>query len=320
MDKGNGFKYDVAISFLNADLGLAEELATLLQDRMSVFLFTERQADVAGSDGVDTLSLVFGSQARLVVILYREGWGHTPWTGVEETAIKNRALEAGWEFLLLMPLETDPTVPKWVPKAQIWLAYSHYGLSAALPILERKLEEVGGKATPITAATRARQYARHAEWKEERDSRRRSQSGVDAVKAHLAKLFDEVGQAVSEASKASSAADIAFKQPRPNAARMWSSSPDREGTTVTLYWSQQWSNVLEHSGLHVRLWRGFAPAAGEDLVAFEKPGELESHEFDFEYGESGRWVWQHRHTHQVYDTAQLAAFCIGLLLDHITGR
>ena len=56
MDKGNGFKYDVAISFLNADLGLAEELATLLQDRMSVFLFTERQADVAGSDGVDTLS------------------------------------------------------------------------------------------------------------------------------------------------------------------------------------------------------------------------------------------------------------------------
>jgi hypothetical protein len=59
------FKYDVAISFLGDDLDLAEELAKLLQDRMSVFLFTERQGEIAGSDGLDTLSLMFGSQARL---------------------------------------------------------------------------------------------------------------------------------------------------------------------------------------------------------------------------------------------------------------
>ena len=37
------FKYDVAISFLGDDLQLADELTKLLRDRMSVFLFTERQ-------------------------------------------------------------------------------------------------------------------------------------------------------------------------------------------------------------------------------------------------------------------------------------
>ena len=50
------------------------------------------------------------------------------------------------------------------------------------------------------------------------------------------------------------------------------------------------------------------------------PEELEAYEFDFEYDESGRWVWQQRDSRRKYDTAQLAAFCIGLLLDHITGR
>ena len=40
------------------------------------------------------------------------------------------------------------------------------------------------------------------------------------------------------------------------------------------------------------------------------------HEFDFELSESGRWTWQHRDTKRYYDTAELAAFCIGLLVDH----
>ena len=53
MSQMDGFEYDVAISFLGEDLTLAEELANLLRERMSVFLFTERQGDVAGSDGVD---------------------------------------------------------------------------------------------------------------------------------------------------------------------------------------------------------------------------------------------------------------------------
>ncbi len=313
MVEGDGYRYDVAISFLGDDLTLAEELANLLRDRMSVFLFTERQGDVAGSDGMDKLSSVFGMEARLAVVLYRPGWGDTPWTRVEETAIKNRGLEQGWDFLLVIPLDASPTVPPWVPRTQIWLSYARHGLSVAVAVLERKLEEVGGAAKPVTAESRAREYARHAEWQTERERQRHSQAGVDAAKAHATELFGELERAVSQGA---ASGDIAFTQ-QANSARFWTQSPDREGTTVTLYWSQQWANVLDQSGLRVRLWRGFASAAEERIVHFEEPRELESHEFDFEYGESGQWIWQHRGTSRYYDTTQLATFCIGLLVDRI---
>src|SRR2546425_6100190 len=42
---------------------------------------------------------------RSAVVFYREGWGKKGWTGVEETAIKNRGLEQGWDFVLMIPLE-----------------------------------------------------------------------------------------------------------------------------------------------------------------------------------------------------------------------
>jgi len=219
----------------------------------------------------------------------------------------------------VIPLDANPTVPRWVPRTQIWLSYARYGLATAVAVLERKLEEVGGEAKTVTAESRAREFARHAEWQAERERRRRSQEGVDAAKAHVAALFGELERAVSRGA-AGSAGNLAFKQPRPNAARIYSRAPDGEGTTVTLYWSQQWANTLDQSGLRVRLFEGYAPAAGEDIIAFEDPREIDEHEFDFEYGESGQWIWKHRGTGRYYDTAGLAAFCIGLLLDHITTR
>ena len=314
MSEQQNFKYDVAISFLGDDLQLAGELAKLLRDRMSVFLFTERQGEIAGSDGLDTLSLVFGSQARLVVILYRAGWGSTPWTRVEETAIKNRGLQHGWDFILLIPLDQNSELPPWLPKTQIWLSYPQYGLAAAVPVLERKLEELGGVAKPATAQSRAEEFKRHAEWKEKAAFLRRSQQGVDKAKDHVAALFAELESALAQSG------GPRFKQAKPNAARMWSNLPNDEGSSVTIYWSLQWGNSLEQSGLRVRLWQGYASAAGEDLTRFEEPAELEKHDFDFVYTETDKWMWQHRDTKREYDTGQLAAFCIGLLLDHITSQ
>jgi hypothetical protein len=36
----------------------------------------------------DQFSKVFGEESRVVAILYREQWGQTKWTRIEETAIK----------------------------------------------------------------------------------------------------------------------------------------------------------------------------------------------------------------------------------------
>ncbi len=103
MSASDSFKYDLAISFLTADLDIAKNLTELLRDRMEVFLFTERQGDVVGPEGIERMNAVYGREARIAVVLYREGWGKKGWTGVEETAIKNRGLAQGWDFVLMIP-------------------------------------------------------------------------------------------------------------------------------------------------------------------------------------------------------------------------
>jgi hypothetical protein len=76
MDKE--YKYDVAFSFLNQDESLAQQLNDLLQDRISTFIYPEHQLDLAGKDGEIVLKKSFDSEARIVVILYRDEWGITP--------------------------------------------------------------------------------------------------------------------------------------------------------------------------------------------------------------------------------------------------
>ena len=112
------YKFDVALSFLAGDEALAAELNDLLQDRLKTFLYSRRQEDLVGTDGEKTFNRVFATEARLVVVLYRENWGQTRWTQIEETAIRGRAFDHGYDFTLFIPLDEGRTVPKWLPKTQ----------------------------------------------------------------------------------------------------------------------------------------------------------------------------------------------------------
>ncbi|MCX6911329.1 MAG: hypothetical protein NTY01_25250 [Verrucomicrobia bacterium] len=64
------YKYDVAFSFLQEDEALAQQLSDLLKGRVTTFIYTERQKELAGTDGEQTFNRVFGQEARIVVILH----------------------------------------------------------------------------------------------------------------------------------------------------------------------------------------------------------------------------------------------------------
>src|SRR5687768_3991511 len=96
------YKYDVAFSFLAADLGVAKDLASRLSPGLTVFVFDRFKEDLIGRDGMDAFSEVFRRDARLSVILFRKGWGETPWTGFEESAIKSKALETRFTSLMVV--------------------------------------------------------------------------------------------------------------------------------------------------------------------------------------------------------------------------
>ncbi|MER9236229.1 hypothetical protein NKI56_29970 [Mesorhizobium sp. M0622] len=42
---------------------------------LKTFIYSERQKELAGTDGQTTFSEVYGKKARIVVILYRTEWG-----------------------------------------------------------------------------------------------------------------------------------------------------------------------------------------------------------------------------------------------------
>lgn len=97
----NGFLYDVAFSFHSLDEGIATQLNDLLSDRFKTFIYSEQQKKLAGTDGEKNFNAVYGGEARVVIVFYRPEWGETPFTRIEQTAIRNRAFSKGYDFTLL---------------------------------------------------------------------------------------------------------------------------------------------------------------------------------------------------------------------------
>src|ERR1043166_10306765 len=86
------FTYDIAFSFLARDLDTARALCRRLAPELRCFVHERRSEALLDADEMERLVRAFNRGARLGVILYRDSWGHTPWTAVEEAAIRERAL------------------------------------------------------------------------------------------------------------------------------------------------------------------------------------------------------------------------------------
>lgn len=78
-------RYDVAISFLAEDERVAMSLATALKKHWTVFIYTERQKELAGTDGVEAFSRVFKEDCWLwLADPYRSNDIHKPCNTTQE--------------------------------------------------------------------------------------------------------------------------------------------------------------------------------------------------------------------------------------------
>lgn len=185
------YKYDVAFSFLAQDESLASELNDLLQDRLKTFLYSKRQGELAGTDGEQTFNSVFGEQSRVVVVLFREGWGESPWTRIEETAIRNRAYDHGYDFVKFIPLDDQPKVPKWLPRTQLWLGLKRWGVAGTASVIEARVEECGGEPHEESVQERAARLERSLTYNERRQRFLGSEEGVRSVDKSFDQLEEE---------------------------------------------------------------------------------------------------------------------------------
>lgn len=150
--------YDVAVSFLKEDEPLALQVRESLAP-LKVFVYTKEQERIVGNDGVGVFRDVFRSNATVVLVLWRPGWGETPWTRVEATAIRDYCLEAGWDRMVFVRLTRDGAIPKWVPDSYIYLDAATFGVGDLAGLTKAKALQHGVELKAPTAADRARQLA-----------------------------------------------------------------------------------------------------------------------------------------------------------------
>ena len=190
-------KYDIAISFLTQDLALAQALNDKLTEGLEVFFFPRRQEELAGTDGLESMREPFFNQSRINVVLYRERWGSTPWTGVEAAAIKDSCLENSFENIFLFVVEPTKALPKWLPNTHIRFNYGEFSLEEAVGAIKLRVQERGGRYTPITPAKRAQILKAEDEYRLDR-AQMNSNEGIRAVNERVRELFEEIEKQCSE--------------------------------------------------------------------------------------------------------------------------
>ena len=229
---------------------------------------------LSGANGEEIFNSVFGKKARCVVIFYRKEWGQTPFTRIEETAIRNRAFSVGYDFTLFIPTEKSPNVPPWLPKTRLWFGLDRFGLTGAAAVIEARVEELGGEPRVESITDRAARLQRVRELDDARKGFRESEVGVhEATRA-----FDRLISAL----KAKSAEIVAVDEHLANLkvtqhTNYW--LVHGLGPCMSVRWRQQYANSLDGSSLNVDVFDGIPRLPGMMIV--DEPKRLESLKFDY---------------------------------------
>ena len=313
MGKGD-FKYDVAFSFLAGEEELAIRIAELLEARLSVFIYSKKQEELAGKDGEEKFNSVFGTESRVVFVLYREGWGETSWTRIEQTAIRNRAYDEGYDFVVVAPLDTPSKVPKWLPKTRLWLGLDRWGVEGAASVVEARVQEAGGLAHEETVEERAARLGREIDAEQERKDFLNSENGVEAAKEEVARLFGELERSVKHVSTGKTTVKLSLRMDERKCAIYG------DGFSVSLDWRNCYSNTLDSSGLSATLWDGNVSFRGELRVPPEQPKRMRRLELEFDVDRAGNPRWRVGEGEQSATTEDVAKEALTMLLEEIRKR
>lgn len=304
------YKYDIALSFLSKDEPLATELHDRLSENLDVFVYSKKQEDVAGTDGLESFRAVFRNDCLMVVVLYRNGWGKTRWTRVEEDAIKERCFDEGWDNLFFIMVDESSTPPKWLPKSNIRLNLNDYGVEQAVGAIKGRLQELGGKLKKESALTRAKILEHQSNFREEKKSLFCSEEGVNSVLSEVGKVFKEIEKLSAEIMERTKFEYLVghngSKCVITNRVLM---------VTLNLYWIPYARNRVEGSKLIVIEAHGTMSLPGENKRFLRQPKILSEHEFVPDYTPGKAWCWRESGIQaQNLSSGELADYCSRLFL------
>jgi hypothetical protein len=283
------FEFDVAFSFGWKDEAFANRLHDLLQGRLTSFLYSKQQEMLAGTDGEQRFNEVFGSKAKLVVVLFREAWGKTPFTRFEETAIRNRAFSEGYDFTIFIPMDESEKskVPAWLPKNRLYVGLERWGIDGAAAAIEARFSELGGVVREETIDDLAAKAARVLDFKQRRDTYLGSDAGVSAQGQAYELLKVGLLEAAEKLKVALPGINLVEKQiGNPGGAVLFLSNP----VALSVNWQLRFRNTLTDAHLEATLWEGHPPWPG--IMSFEQPRKLATLRFDPDLLSDGQAGWK----------------------------
>ncbi len=303
------FQYDVAFSFLKRDEPLAVQINDLLADRLSTFLYSNRQKEIVGKDGEKTFNDVFFEKSRIVVVLYRNGWGSTPWTRIEETAIRNRAYDSGYDFVIFIPLDTPPQVPPWLPKTHMWANLERRGIQGAASVIEACVQRAGGNPREESVLDQAARIKRQIDLEEEKKAFLNSTDGVAAANSEVQNLLTIIERLLKEISERHHWQLRSYRRNE----NTFDFAKDR--TWIGLDWSYSYANTLEQSKLIIALWEGPPPRPG--VFTLGESCMISEIQFSFSISFDKSLCWICVNPKLEFSTMKLAEYSIKLLIDNI---
>jgi hypothetical protein len=277
--------FDVAISFLAKDEPFAAELYARLDQTLKVFFFPRQQEELAGTDGLESMRTPF-VESRVAVILFRQPWGETPWTRVEEAAIKDRCLVKGWNSLLFVTLDKTSPLPVWLPNTHIRFSSQDYPIEELVGAVKARVQENGGEISRPNALVTAKRIRAEAELRDDqkrffRDHPFINQTAKPQVNALLSDIVQRARE-VSDSINYSIESHIRDSQ-----------CVIRHGAiSLHVHWTQQYTNVIEGAELRVRSLGNALFLPGETHFNMFEPRELSRQTFKpkLDFNRNLRWV------------------------------
>ena len=248
----DNFKYDVAFSFVQEDEGLAFELYKLLKDGLSCFIYSENQKRLAGADGEKVFNSVFSKETRIVVVLYRNEWATTKWTKIEETAIRNKGFEYGYDFVILIPTNNIFTPPEWLPKNRIWVGLERWGIESAASAIETRVQEFGGKIKIESVSDKVARKEQEIIDRQKREQTLNSSQGLALAFNEVKEVVSEIKRHEKEINVKASNWHIKVRDNKHNGCDIMS-----YGYYLTFQFYQKWSNNMDGAYLYVALFKGY---------------------------------------------------------------
>jgi len=307
----SNLKYDVAFSFCAQDEELASHLYNEISNKYSAFIYSKKQEELVGTDGEKTFNRVFSEEARTVIVLYQNKWGETSWTRIEETAIRNRAFEKGYEFVLFIPVSKNFTMPSWLPRTSIYFDYFRFGIEGLLSVLDSHIQRNGGAPKVESNLDKALKFQENLNYQSKLKKYLNSEVAVSEAFKFFRDLKIEIEYQLSEIDEGLD--DFFFRvegleQKRHNNFFSITSYSSR----LRFNWESYYGNVLSESSLQV------------DLVIIEK--DMKSYDgnslkvvkkevYEYIFDRFDNFVWKDRSTEKLYTNKELSEMWIRELLD-----